>query len=168
MSTRSHGVTRYRLVVYPPGIGETERRNVRVWRGWSAWGVPLWIASFAVITQLIGPWTALLFSTSAYLALAPSRSCRPVMQAGNARTRVRTMTATVMSGYHDPPSRAACRKLQALAATLIEADQHRQLGLISAVEHEMIWWQRTTRYNPSTLAHTGRIGDSGPGGQASM
>jgi hypothetical protein len=138
------GVTRYLLVVYPPGIDETERRRVRVWRGWPVWGALLWIASYAVITQLIDPRTALFFSTSAYLGTGATA----FMQAGNARTRVRTMRATVMSGYHDPPSRAAHRKLQALAATLIEADQHRQLGLISAVEHEMIWWQVYDQIQP--------------------
>ena len=146
-------------MVYPPGIGETERRKCARVAGLVSVGALLWIASFAVVTQLIGPWTALLFSTSAYLGTGAIA----FMQAGNARTRVRTMTATVMSGYHDPPSRAACRKLQTLAATLIEADQHRQLGLISAVEHEMIWWRvYEPGCNPSTLAHTGRIGGSGP------
>ena len=51
------------------------------------------------------------------------------------------MKATVMSGFPDPSSRAICRTLQALAVTLIEADQHRQLGLISPIQHEMIWWR---------------------------
>ncbi len=32
------GVTRYRLVVYPPGISESERRWVRVARGWPLMG----------------------------------------------------------------------------------------------------------------------------------
>ena len=32
------GVTRYRLVVFPPGISEPERRWVRLARGWPMWG----------------------------------------------------------------------------------------------------------------------------------
>ena len=45
------------------------------------------------------------------------------MRAGVCRTRIHTMSATVMSGYPDARSRDACRQLQALAARLIEADQ---------------------------------------------
>ena len=131
------GVTRYQLVIYPPGISETERRRLRVWRGWPAWGALLWIASYIVLTGLIGPRTALVLSTAAYLGTGVVA----LMRAGDVRARVGTMRATVMSGYPDPPSRDACRKLQALAATLIEADQHRQLGLISPIEYEMTWWR---------------------------
>ena len=131
------GVTRYQLVIYPPGISETERRRLRVWRGWPAWGALLWIASYIILTEPIGPRTALVLSTAAYLGTGVVA----FMRAGDVRARVRTMRATVMSGYPDPPSQDACRKLQALAATLIEADQHRQLELISPIEYEMTWWR---------------------------
>jgi hypothetical protein len=131
------GVTRYQLVIYPPGISETERRRLRVWRGWPAWGALLWIASYSILTEPIGPRTALVLSTAAYLGTG----VLALMRAGDVRARVHTMRATVMSGYPDPPSRDACRKLQTLAATLIEADQHRQLGLISPIEYEMTWWR---------------------------
>jgi hypothetical protein len=138
------GVTRYRLVVYPPGISETERRRVRLWRGWPMWGALLGIASYIVLADLIGPRTALVFSSAAYLGTG----VMAFMRAGVVRTRVHTMTATVMSGYHDPPSRDARRKLQALAATLIEADQHRQLGLISPIDYEMTWWRVYDQIKP--------------------
>jgi hypothetical protein len=138
------GVTRYQLVIYPPGISETERRRLRVWRGWPTWGALLWIASYSILTEPIGPRTALVISTAAYLGTGVVAS----MRAGNVRARVRTMRATVMSGYHDPPSRDACRKLRALAATLIEADQHRQLELISPIEYEMTWWRVYDQIEP--------------------
>jgi hypothetical protein len=131
------GVTQYVLVVYPPGISEAERRSVRIWRGWPMWGALLWIASYVVLTQLIDPWTARALPTAAYLGAGIAAFVR----AGDARTRVRTMKATVMSGFPDPSSRAICHKLQALAVTLTEADEHRQLGLISPIEYEMIWWR---------------------------
>lgn len=139
------GVTRYRLVVYAPGISETERRSVRVWRGWPAWGALLLIASYVVLTELMDPWTALALSTAAYLGVGAAA----FMRAGDARARVRTMSATVMSGYDDPPSRAACHKLTALAATLIEADQRRQLGLISPVDYEVTWWRVYDQIQPN-------------------
>ena len=61
------GVTRYRLVIYPPGISETERRRLRVWRGWPMWGALLWIVSYVILTELIGARPALLVSTATYL-----------------------------------------------------------------------------------------------------
>jgi len=131
------GVTHYVLVVYPPGISEAERRSVRIWRGWPMWGALLWIASDVVLTHRVDPWAALALSTAACLGAGIAA----FMRAGDARARVRTMKATVMSGFPDPTSRAICRKLQALAVTLIEADEHRKLGLISPIEYEMIWWQ---------------------------
>ena len=131
------GVTRYLLVVYPPGISATERRRLRVWRGWPAWGALLWIAWCSFLSDLIGPRTALAMSAAVYVGTGVVA----FMLAGVVRTRVHAMRATVMSGYHEPRSRDACRKLQALAATLIEADQRRQLGVISPVEYEMTWWR---------------------------
>ena len=131
------GVIRYRLVIYPPGISEAERRRLRVWRGWPMWGALLWIVSCVILTGLIGPRPALLVSTAACLG----GGVVTFTGAGDVRAQVRTMRATVMSGYPDPVSRDARRKLKRLAATLIEADEQRQLGLISPIEYEMIWWQ---------------------------
>jgi hypothetical protein len=138
------GVTRYRLVIYPPGISETERRRLRLWRGWPMWGALLWIASYVILTGLIGPRNALGISTAAYLGSGVVSFTR----AGDVRARVRMMRATVMPGCHDPPSRDASRKLQALAATLIEADHHRQLGLISPIKYEMTWWRVYDQIEP--------------------
>ena len=61
------GVTRHRLVIYPPGINETERRRLRVWRGWPTWGALLWIASDGILTGPIGSRTALVISTAAFV-----------------------------------------------------------------------------------------------------
>ena len=75
------GVTRYRLVIYPPGINEAERRRLRVWRGWPMWGALLWIASYSILTGLIEP--------ALYLFLARSRRSRslPVLRWSNAVSR---------------------------------------------------------------------------------
>ncbi len=61
------GVTRYRLVVYPPGISESERRRVRAARGWPLWGALVWIVGEIWLSHVTGPWTALTLSTAAYL-----------------------------------------------------------------------------------------------------
>jgi uncharacterized protein DUF6611 len=138
------GVTHYRLVIYPPGITETERRRLRVWRGWPMWGALLWIASYVVLTGLIEPRTALVISTATF----GGTGVVAFMRAGDVRARVREMRATVMSGYPDPLSRDARRKLLARADTLIEADHRRQLGLLSPIEYEMTWWRVYDQIKP--------------------
>jgi hypothetical protein len=130
------GVTHYRLVIYPPGINETERRRLRVWRGWAMWGAPLWFASYVILTGLIEPRTALVISTAAFVGTGVVA----FMRAGDVRFQVREMRTMVMSGYADPLSQDARRKLLALADTLIEADHLHQLGLLSPIEYEMNWW----------------------------
>ena len=52
-------MTRYQLVVYPPGISVGERRRIRLWRGWPLWGALLWVVSEIAVSRLTGPWTAL-------------------------------------------------------------------------------------------------------------
>jgi hypothetical protein len=131
------GVTRYRLVVYPPGISESERRRVRVARGWPLWGALLWVVGEIWLSQVTGPWTAVTFSTAAYLGAGVVA----VAMAGAARTRVRTMAAMVMVGQPDPVSVAARDKLETLAGTLLEADERVKRGALSPAEHEMTWWQ---------------------------
>jgi len=131
------GVTRYRLVVYPPGISESERRRIRAARGWPLWGALVWVICEIWLAQVTGPWTALTLATAAYVGVGVAA----VAMAGPARTQVRTMAAMVMVGYYDPPSRVARDKLEARAAQLIDADERLKRGEISAAEHELTWWQ---------------------------
>lgn len=131
------GVTRYRLVVYPPGISESERRHVRAARGWPLWGALVWVVGEIWLNQVTGPWTAFTIATAAYLGLG----LVAVAIAGAARTQVRTMVAMVMVGHHDPAAAAAKHKLEALAASLLEADNLLDRGEIPATEHEMTWWR---------------------------
>jgi hypothetical protein len=138
------GVTHYQLVIYPPGISETERRRLRVWRGWPMWGALLWIASYVILTGPIGPRTALVISTAACLGTGVVA----FMRAGDVRARVHTMKATVMSGYPDPLSQDARRELRVVAEMLFEADQRRQLGTISPIEYEMTWWRAYDQIEP--------------------
>jgi Family of unknown function (DUF6611) len=49
------GVIRHRLVVFPPGISESERRRVRVARGLPAWGAVMWIGCEISLGGLIEP-----------------------------------------------------------------------------------------------------------------
>ncbi|HJT90494.1 MAG TPA: DUF6611 family protein [Mycobacterium sp.] len=131
------GVTRYRLVVYPPGISESERRRVRVARGWPLWGALAWIVCEIALSDMTGPWTALAISTAVYAG----SGLAAVAMAGAARTRVRTMAAMVMAGHHDPVSAATRHKLETLASVLMDADERHQRGQLTPAEHELTWWR---------------------------
>jgi hypothetical protein len=140
------GMTRYRLVVYPPGISESERRRVRVARGWPMWGALVWVTCEMFFSNATGPWTAFTISTTACLG----SGLASFAMAGVPRTRVRTMAAMVMAGYHDPISGAARDRLEELAATLLDADERLAGGHISAIQHEMVWWQVYDQMSPSS------------------
>jgi hypothetical protein len=131
------GVIRYRLVVFPPGISESERRRVRVARGWPAWGLVAWIICEISLSQLTGPRIVIAISTAVWLASGVAARAL----AGPPRTQVRTMAATVMAGHHDPVSDATRDMLRNLAETLFEADERHAMGEITATEHEAIWWR---------------------------
>jgi hypothetical protein len=139
------GVTRYRLVVYPPGISESERRRLRLARGWPLWGALVWVTCEIFLNNLTGPWTAFAISTAACLGSGVVAFAK----AGTPRTRVRTIAAMVMAGHHDPISGAARDRLEGLAATLMEADDRLTSGHISAIQHEMVWWQVYDQMSPS-------------------
>ncbi len=131
------GVTRYRLVVYPPGISESERRWVRLARGWPPWGALVWVVCEIWLSHLTGPWTALAISTAIYVGLG----LVAMVMAGTPRTRVRVIAAMVMAGHHDPWSAATRDKLETLAAVLIDADERLAHGEMSPAAHEMVWWR---------------------------
>lgn len=130
------GITRYRLVVYPPGITTAERRRVRVWRGWPLWGALLWVASLMTLAQLLDPWTGVVLSTALYAATG----IVTYLRAGDLRAKVRTADVMVMPGTRDQGALAACAKIRVLAATMIHADQQLEAGAILPTVHEAIWW----------------------------
>ena len=130
------GVTRYRLVMYPPGITEAERRDVRIARGWPVWGLMLWLGCEIVLAHRIGPWTALAVSTAAVLVAGVIARIR----AGRQYSRVRSMTVAVLAGYRDDDAAAARVRLVTLAAEVLEADQRLERGDITPAAHEAVWW----------------------------
>jgi hypothetical protein len=142
------GVTRYRLIVFPPGISDDERRRVRVARGWPLWGALVWVCSEIWLSHLTGPLTALVASTVVYLGLGLVATTR----AGDARRQVRTIGVMVMAGHHDPLSMALLHKLDTLAGALLEADELLAHGEISPAAHEMTWWRVYDQMGPAAVA----------------
>jgi hypothetical protein len=142
------GVTRYHLVVLPPGISESDRRRVRVARGWPLWGALVWVVCEIALSHMTDPWTALVASTAIYLGLGLVAT----MRAGDARRQVRTIGVMVMAGHHDPVSSALHHKLDNLAGALVEADELLARGEISATAHEMTWWRVYDQMGPASPA----------------
>jgi hypothetical protein len=131
------GVTRYRLVVFPPGISDAERRRVRVARGWPLWGALVWVVCEVWLNQMTGPWTAVIISTAVYLGLGVFAMTR----AGDQRRQVRTIGAMVMAGQHDPVATAFQHRLETFAGALLEADELLASGDITPTTHELTWWR---------------------------
>jgi len=148
------GMVRYRLVVFPPGISESERRRVRVARGWPLWGALAWVVCVSWLNQRIGSGPALAVSTAAYVGLGLAA----VAAAGEPRARVRAMAATVMAGHRDAVSKAARDRLQKLACWLLDADERLSAGEISATEHEATWWRVYDQMDSSHSAAPGMDG----------
>jgi len=140
------GVTRYSLVVFPPGISDAERRRVRVARGWPLWGALVWVVCEISLTNTMGPWTAVVVSTTIYLGLGLVATAR----AGVTHKQVRTIGAMVMAGHYDPLSTTLRKKVEKLAGALLEADELLARGEISVTAHEMLWWRVYDLMGPAT------------------
>ncbi len=142
------GVTRYRLVVYPPGISHAERRQLRIWRGSPIWGAALWVVLEILLQRLIGPSPALVVSTGTVLALAVVA----LAKTGDSRTKVRAMTVVTMAGHTDAATVVARENLLKLATTLTDADERFNEGGMSPLDHEALWWSVYDELAPSAAA----------------
>ncbi len=148
------GVTRYRLVVYPPGIDAAERRRLRIWRGSPIWGAALWVVAEICLQQLMGPWTALAISSASVILLGGVART----MVGETPTMVRTMGVMTMPGHTDAATIGARNKLQAMVATLYDADERVDAERMSPIEHEALWWQVYDQLAPNRLAVSGGRG----------
>ncbi|MCZ4077265.1 hypothetical protein O1W68_04860 [Rhodococcus sp. H36-A4] len=130
-----HGMTRHRLVVFPPGTNLAERRRLRLWRGWPLWGAMLWIVSEVVLSNQFAAIPAVAASTTVYLL---SGYCAFVV-AGTPRTQIRIEVAITMNGPTDLDAQARRENIGGHAKLLTDADNRLATQHITAAEHEMIW-----------------------------
>jgi hypothetical protein len=132
-----HGVHRYRLVVFPPGMSVAERRRLRLWRTWPMWGAVLWLVTAICLAGRPTPWPAIGIATVAYLGAGAIT----LALARNLRSRVRTLHVLVIDGHGDRRSAAAEAHLETLANILRDADAMHIQGRLSEVDHEATCWQ---------------------------
>ncbi|WP_422745099.1 DUF6611 family protein [Mycobacterium sp. WMMD1722] len=131
------GFTRYRLVVYPPGIGASERRWLRVYRGWPVWGSALWAVTAIAAHTALGVPQALGVAT----AVALAGRVVSAYGAGGHRHAVRVWSAVLLAGVPEESAIGARDRIKRLALPLCHADEAAAAGTITPAQHEWIWWQ---------------------------
>ena len=137
VSPSRYGVTRHRLVVFPPGISPDERVLLRVWRTWPIWGTLSWLVMemFLVPTMDRAPRWHLH-------GRRRGRGRGDMAITGANRTRVRTMSVVRMAGFDDQAvADAVQRDVRRWPCELAEADNALAAGELSTVEHEAVVWR---------------------------
>jgi hypothetical protein len=137
ISASRYGVTRYRLVVFPPGISADERIVLRLWRNFPAWGLASWLLAEVTLMTAVSPGQALALATGGCAAVGAVT----MALAGHTRHRVRTVTVVRMVGFNDPMAGPRLDALRTLTERLHHADARLAAGELTAVEHEAEVWQ---------------------------
>lgn len=137
VSATRYGITRYRLVVFPPGISADDRLLLRIWRAWPTWGMATFLILEILLVPVLGAVAALWISATVFLGAGA------VVMAMTAATRghVRTMTAVRRAGIDDPLAAEQFVQFYVLAHELVEADCRLAAGEILPVEHELLVWR---------------------------
>jgi hypothetical protein len=98
-----YGLRRYRLVIFPPGISTTDRRLLRLWRGWPVGGGMLALLAMMLLGDAVAsPGTTVLVVAAAYVGVAVVLF---VLTAG-VRAGVRSMSLILR-----PPAAAAADRV---------------------------------------------------------
>jgi hypothetical protein len=137
VSPSRYGVTRHRLVVFPPGLTTDDRRLLRLWRSWPIWGTITWLALEILLIPTIGSGAALAISTG----IALGGGAAAMAMTNGTRTRVRTLAVVRMVGFDDKIAAERYAELYSLADVLAAADRKLADGEFSTVEHEAVVWR---------------------------
>jgi hypothetical protein len=137
ITTSRYGMTRHRLVVFPPGLSRDERLALRAWRSFPVWGLASWLVTAIVLMTTLTPVAALAGSTTLCLVAGAAALAR----AGHAHCNVRTLTVVRMSGVGDATAGRQLDELHALTEQLLKADAQRAAGELTVVGHEAEVWR---------------------------
>jgi uncharacterized protein DUF6611 len=137
VSPTRYGITRYRLVVFPPGISSDDRMLLRIRRAWPTWGMAVFLILEILLVPAIGAVAALWISATVFLGAGAVVMAMTAAHRGD----VRSLTAIRRAGVHDPLAAARFLEFYALAHDLEEADGRRAAGDIEPVEHELQVWR---------------------------
>lgn len=149
------GSVAYRIVLYPPGISAEERRRVRIWRGFYAWGTAWWLAATAMLSGFTEPWAAATVASATTLLFGAGAFRR----AGSVRNRVRTADVTVPLPNSDRALLTLARHVQEVGTAMVRADRRLREGQITAADHEVIWHRAYENLLPTrAVPAVGRYG----------
>jgi hypothetical protein len=137
ISASRYGVTRYRLVVFPPGISRDERIALRMWRAFPVWGLATWLLAEVVLTNVFSPGQALTVATAGCATMGAVT----MAMAGHSRHRVRTLIVVRMVGVNDPEAGPRLDELRTLTERLTNADARLAAGELTTVAHEAEVWR---------------------------
>jgi hypothetical protein len=133
-SAARYGVTRYTLVVFPPGISGEERVPLRLYRSWPIWGTAGWLLLQVLLAPRMSPGAAMAFASAVCVATVAVIA----FFCGANRDRVRILTAVTMAGIEDPDMARQLAEMRYLATQLVIADRALEALSINPVEHEAI------------------------------
>jgi hypothetical protein len=129
-----YGVRRYRLVIFPPGISRSDRRLLRLWRGWPLGGGMLALLA----AMLLGDSTSsLLIVAAIYLGVVATLFALTT----HVRARVRSQTLMLFTAELEPSERQRYAEWERRVDILTRADQMLSTGAITPCQHELLWWQ---------------------------
>jgi hypothetical protein len=137
VSPTRYGITRYRLVVFPPGISSDDRMLLRIRRAWPTWGMAVFLILEILLVPALGAVAALWISATVFLGAGAVVMAMTAVNRGD----VRTVTAIRRAGVHDPLAAEQFLGFYALAHDLAEADGRLAAGDIEPVEHELLVWR---------------------------
>jgi hypothetical protein len=133
-----YGLRRYRLVVFPPGISATDRRLLRLWRGWPVGGGTLAMLAMMLLGDAVASLgTTLLVVAAAYVGVGVVLFVRTA----GVRAGVRTMSVILLAGDLGPREVRSFAEWGVLVDLLTGADGKLTAGTIEPAQHEALWWQ---------------------------
>jgi len=130
-----YGVTRYRLVVFPPGITPGARVRVRAWRAWPVVGAVVATTAALAASWLVSPVLAVATGGLAYLAgfAALGRAALPERRA------VRQIWAEDPGEAADLDDLLGPAHVRVLAELMCAADEAVADGELTGPEYRDVW-----------------------------
>ena len=130
-----YGGRHYRLVVYPPGTDDRERRLLQAWQALPP-GVPfLGLVTFAVLAGRLGLAEAL--ALTAVLVLGPLAWLRQALR--RRRRDVCVVHAEYLYGAGTAAELDRCKRVVSLSSTLTDAERALDRGELTPVDFQRIW-----------------------------
>jgi hypothetical protein len=137
-----YGLRRYRLVIFPPGISATDRRLLRLWRGWPVGGGMLAMLAMMLLPGAVAsPGITLVVVAATYVGVGVVLFARTA----GVRTGLRAMSVILLAGDPGPREATSFAEWGVLVDLLTTADDKLAAGTIAPAQHEALWWQAYDR-----------------------